>query len=154
MDATVRNAKVNMRRSGVKKGRRGRGRKKFPKCFLLYHHLCNLTSPPSVITFRVEDNCCVCAAHWLPLIFQGKERGKKEEKQVTKGQERRACVTPDCTRTTGTSSGPLEEQSGCHPRGEWAFTIRLPRRSSSKSERRGATISRPEGSSLRKTHPG
>lgn len=28
MDATVRNAKVNMRRSGVKKGRRGRGRKK------------------------------------------------------------------------------------------------------------------------------
>lgn len=35
----------------------------------MYHHLCNLTLFPSVITFRGKDNCWV-QAHGLALIFK------------------------------------------------------------------------------------
>lgn len=47
MDAIVKNAKVNMRHSGEKK-------EEFliSKVLPMYHHLCNLTLLPSVITFR------------------------------------------------------------------------------------------------------
>lgn len=128
MDATVRNAKVNMRRSGVKKGGRGRrggGKKEertfaFPKCFLLYHHLCNLTSPPSVITFRGEDNCCVRAALWPPLIFQGKEKKRRRRIGRKAGHELGSRGGPvsllTVPRATATYSRPLEKRSGCQPR--------------------------------------
>ena len=48
MDAIVRNAMVNMRRSSKKKKEDLLILKVLP----MYHHLCNLTLLPSVITFR------------------------------------------------------------------------------------------------------
>lgn len=58
MDAIVRNAKVNMRRGGRKKRKEKREREDFliSKVLPMYHRPCNLTSLPSVITFRARDD--------------------------------------------------------------------------------------------------
>lgn len=118
----------------------------FPKCFLLYHHLCNLTSPPSVITFRGEDNCCVRAAHWPPRIFQEKEKKKLKQKKKksrsrTGQDKRRRGPVPLLTarRATATDSGPVEERSGCHPRRLAESRFRTSRLPKTKNKKRGPT---------------
>lgn len=62
MDAIVRNAKVNMRRSGEKK-KKGEDFL-ISKVLPLYHHLCNLTLAASVITFRGRTTAGCMLTGW------------------------------------------------------------------------------------------
>lgn len=76
MDAIVRNAKVNIRCSSKKKKKKGR-------TFLfqvlpMYHHLCNLTLLPSVITFRgrTTAGCVLMGWRWsLKRVTAPQRRG-------------------------------------------------------------------------------
>lgn len=92
MDAIVRNAKVNMRRSGEKKKKKRRGLSYFqsasPVSSSVQSDLGSLCN-----NIQREDNCWV-HAHGLALIFKNGSRRGSEEARVTCDSTQAVLLTP------------------------------------------------------------
>lgn len=108
MDATVRNAKVNMRRSGVKKGgrveERRRGKKRgedFRISKVLPPVSSSVQSDLASLCNNIQGGGQLLRARSSLAAADLSRKREKEEKKKSRsrtGQQRRACVTPDCTQ--------------------------------------------------------